>query len=128
MENPIIYILLNGELKMSPGKAAAQAVHASMLLNSRSREDFTSDYKRTVIILEAKNSEQIKNLYSYLDEVEVDCDYYIDEGKNEVDAYSATALAIGPIEYDDIKSREMLSAFPLFGKRKNYFKRFFAHE
>lgn len=115
MKNPILYIILNGELKMSPGKAAAQAVHASMMLNGNSKSDFMSDYKRTVIVLEAKNAEQIKNLYNYLDADEIlDADYYIDEGRNEVDAYSVTALAIGPIAYDDIEKREMFEAFPLF--------------
>lgn len=101
---------------MSPGKAAAQAVHASMMLNGNSKTDFVSDYKRTVIILEAKNAQQIINLYVYLDNIDMDCSYYIDEGKNEVDAYSVTALAIGPIEYDDTEKREMFEAFPLFSE------------
>lgn len=120
MKNPILYIILNGELKMSAGKAAAQAVHAAMMLNGNSKEDFIRPYRRTVIVLEAKNSEQIKNLYNYLDTDDVvDCNYYIDEGENEVDAYSVTALAIGPIEYDDWEKREMFESFPLFGKRKH---------
>ena len=55
MKNPIIYIVLNGELKMSPGKAAAQAVHSVMMLNNNY---FASNYKRTVVVLEAKNAEQ----------------------------------------------------------------------
>lgn len=124
MKNPIIYIVLNGELKMSPGKAASQAVHASMLLNNSSREDFRSEYRRTVIVLEANNAEQIKNLYAYLDDAGVYCDYYTDEGINEVDAYSVTALATGPIEYDDTEKRDMFSSFPLFGHNKNNWERF----
>lgn len=120
MKNPIIYIILNGELKMSPGKAAAQAVHASMMLNANSKSDFMSDHKRTVIVLEAKNAEQIKNLAIYLDEADIDCDYYIDEGKNEIDAYSVTALAVGPIAYDDKENREMFESFPLYnGDRRD---------
>lgn len=117
MKNPILYIILNGELKMSPGKACSQCVHAAMMLNGNSKSDFMSDYKRTVIILEAKNASQIKNIYNYLDDIEIDVDYYIDEGKNEVDAYSVTALAVGPIAYDDIEKREMFESFPLFGKK-----------
>lgn len=111
MTNPIIYVVINGELKMSPGKVAAQAVHAVMMLNGNSKEDFLSDYRRTVIVLEAKNAQQIMSLYCYLDQTNVDHDYYIDEGVNEVDAYSITALAafVG----DDPELREMFSAFPL---------------
>lgn len=112
MNNPRLYIVINGELKMSPGKVAAQAVHSAMLLNGNSKEDFLSDFRRTVIVLEAKNSQQIMNLYTYLNQSEVDHDYYIDEGVNEVDAYSITALAafVG----DDESLREMFEAFPLY--------------
>lgn len=116
MNNPLLYIVLNGELGMSAGKAAAQAVHAAMMLEST--DDFMSHFRRTVIVLEAKNSEQIKNLYNYLDEAGVNVDYYVDEGVNEVDAYSVTALAAGPIEADDIETREIFNAFPLYGKQK----------
>lgn len=112
MKNPVLYVILNGELKMSPGKAAAQAVHSALMLNGNSKEDFLSDYRRTVIVLEAKNSEQIKNLYTYLDETEVDANYYIDEGENEVDPYSVTALAafVG----DNEELRAMFEGFPLY--------------
>lgn len=120
MKNPIMYIVLNGELKMSPGKAAAQAVHSAMLLNGNSKDDFLSDFRRTVIVLEAKNAMQLQNLSIYLDEAEVDADYYIDEGVNEVDAYSITALAafVG----DNEELRQIFEAFPLYGKKKGWFK------
>lgn len=118
MKNPIIYIVINGELKMSPGKAAAQAVHASMTLGVNSISDFGSQQKRTVIVLEAKNTEQIKNLEEYLSLSDIDADYYIDEGVNEVDAYSATALAafIGDNHDYGVKEelRKIFEAFPLY--------------
>lgn len=123
MNNQIIYIVLNGELKMSSGKAAAQAVHAAMMLNIEARNDFMKNYKRTVIVLEAKNSEQIKNIYSYLDYVAVEADYYIDEGVNEVDAYSVTALAVGPIDTLDVEKRSIFAGLPLFGYKKSNWDR-----
>lgn len=113
--NPILYIVLNGELNMSAGKASAQAVHAAMMLQNNFGGNFTGSYKRTVVVLEAKNSEQIKNLHEYLRVAEVFSDYYIDEGKNEVDAYSITALAVEPIAHDDKELREIFESFPLFG-------------
>lgn len=125
MKNPIIYVVLNGELKMSAGKAAAQAVHAAMLFSANAHGDFLSSYKRTVVVLEAKNSDQIKNLYEYLDDSDIEADYYIDEGKNEVDAYSATALAAGPIEHEDKEKRDIFADFPLYGFKKSNWERFF---
>lgn len=97
---------------MSPGKAAAQAVHSAMLMSDNSREDFLSDFRRTVIVLEAKNAEQIKNLAWYLGEAGVDSDYYIDEGVNEVDAYSVTSLAAFVGDNEELRS--IFEALPLY--------------
>ena len=112
MTNPRIYVVLNGELKMSPGKAAAQAAHAVMLLNGNSKGDFVANHMRTVIVLEAKNALQIQNLALYLNDAEIDCDYYIDEGANEVDAYSITAMAayLG----EDEEKYALFEQFPLY--------------
>lgn len=114
MIKPTIYILLNGELNMSPGKAAAQSVHSAMMLGMNSHMDFMTDTKRSVIVLEAKNSDQIRNVEEYLANAGIDCEYYIDEGVNEVDAYSITALAAGPLESDDTEGRSIFEAFDLY--------------
>lgn len=121
--NPIIYIILNGECNMSAGKAAAQATHAAMLLEDNYDGSFAAHYKRTVIVLEAKNSDQIKNLAVYLDGAGIFNDYYIDEGKNEVDAYSVTALVVEPIAHDDTEKRKIFHDLPLFGYKKDLFSR-----
>lgn len=99
---------------MSPGKAAAQAVHAAMMLEERGLE-FTKFSKRTVIVLEAKNAGTLKSLQEYLDIADIWSDYYIDEGVNEVSPYSPTALAVEPIDADDTDKRELFSGFNLFG-------------
>lgn len=113
---PTIYVILNKDLRMSPGKAAAQAVHASQMLSEVSRDDFLKEYRRTVIVLEG-TTEQIKNLYDYLDDADVDSEYYIDEGANEVDAYSVTALAAF-VDTEDKK--EIFSGFKLYSGKENY--------
>lgn len=109
---PTIYVIINKDLNMSPGKAAAQAVHAAMMLGDNSIEAFKSEYRRTVITLEG-TTEQIKNIYNYLNDAGFDVDYYIDEGMNEVDAYSATALATFISEEKD---KELFAGFKLYGK------------
>lgn len=125
MKNPVIYVVLNGELKMTAGKAVAQAVHAAMMQSANAHGDFLSDYERTVVVLEANNTQQLLNLYTYLDETEVEANYYIDEGRNEVDAYSVTALVAGPIAHEDKELRDIFAPFPLFGKKKNDWGRMF---
>jgi peptidyl-tRNA hydrolase len=124
MDNPFIYVLLNGSLKMSPGKAAAQAVHAVGALNRHyGIRDWSDRTQRTVIILEAENQEQMDNLQEYLAELDVPTGSYIDEGVNEISPYSVTALAVGPIAADDIEKRAILKPFPLFPRKRGFFKR-----
>ena len=119
MLNPIIYILINGSLKMSPGKAAAQAVHAfASLENDYTIKEFSRNIQRTVIVLEVDNQQQIDNLSKYLTACSIPCSSYIDEGVNEVSPYSVTAMAVGPIYSDELDKRQLFSTFPLFPKRK----------
>lgn len=117
MKNDILYVILNGFLDMSGGKAAAQAVHAAKMI---SKDNFTSNFKRSVIVLQADNCEQMRNLHEYLDRAGIKSEYYIDEGKNEVDAFSLTALAVHPFDSDDLEKREIFESFPLYGATKDY--------
>lgn len=113
-ENPILYVVLNGSLGMSSGKAAAQAVHAAMLLEGNYDGLFVSAYKRTVVVLEAKDGETIKNLLEYLQGAEIFAAYYIDEVVDG-EPYQITALAVEPIAYDDEEKRSIFSNFKLAG-------------
>ena len=63
--NPILYVILNKELNMSAGKAAAQTAHAVAMLGNFNNA-FIDFNKRTVIVLEAENEAQIRNLNEYL--------------------------------------------------------------
>lgn len=125
-ENPVLYIVLNGELEMSPGKGAAQAVHAAMLLEGNYPGLFVSNYKRTVVVLEAENGETLKNLMEYCQGAEIFAAYYIDEVSEKGKPYQVTALAVEPIDHDDEEKRSVFENFPLFGgyitvKRNNRF-------
>lgn len=114
MTNPTLYVILNNELNMSPGKAAAQAVHAAMMLKPKQRTDFMSDYRRTVIVLGAKNQNQLTSIGDYLFDAKIEFQYYVDEGVNEVDAFSTTALAVEPIDSEDPK-RNIFAGLPVYG-------------
>lgn len=112
--NPIIYVLLNKSLNMSAGKAASQAAHAVAMLKPNQIEAFTESFKRTVIVLEAKDQQQMENLWTYLQDAGLYCRGYVDEGANEVNAYSLTALAVEPIDADDNKMRAIFEKFCLY--------------
>lgn len=113
--NPILYVVLNGELDMSPGKAAAQAVHAAMLLEGNYQGLFVSAYKRTVVVLEAKDGETLKNLMEYMQGADIFGAYYVDERSEKGEPYQITALAVEPIACDDKEKRLVFKDFPLFG-------------
>lgn len=124
----LLYVLINGELKMSPGKVAAQTVHAIGELNRYSDEFrlFSYEPKRTVIVLEAKDSQQIINFKRYLEYLNIKAGFYVDEGANEVSPYSITAMAIGPLYTDDEETREIFKPFSLYPRRKaKWYKRLF---
>jgi peptidyl-tRNA hydrolase len=115
--NPVLYVILNGSLNMSAGKAAAQAVHAAMMLSPDDLLPFNGQdkpYKRTVIILEARDQDQLHGISDYLFEANINHEYYVDEGVNEVDAFSLTALAVAPIDHDDYEKREIFAALPTY--------------
>jgi len=114
-ENPVLYVVLNGELGMSPGKAAAQATHAAMLLEGNYDGIFVSGYKRTVVVLEAENGETLKNLLEYCQGAEIFAAYYVDEKSEEGKPYQITALAVEPIAHDDEEKRSVFKDFPLYG-------------
>lgn len=125
--NPVLYVILNGSLNMSAGKAAAQAVHAAMMLPEACRSEFSREdrpYRRTVIVLEANNSAQIEHLAQYLDSTGMCYETYIDEGENEVPPFSLTALAVETIDEDDDETRGIFASLPLYGKEKHETKKY----
>ena len=100
-----LYVLVNKDLKMSIGKTAAQVAHAVARLNIA--------HPHTVIVLEG-NSWQLQNLNTYLSEIKIHS-LYIDEGANEVLPMSATALAFGLYELDEVP--DYVAGFKLLKKK-----------
>lgn len=87
--NGKMYVIVNKELGMSAGKVAAQVAHAVARLDV--------GIPRTMIVLEG-TGEQLHNIDTYLERANVPHHLYIDEGANEVQPMSATALALGMVE------------------------------
>jgi peptidyl-tRNA hydrolase len=116
METPILYVILNKELNMSAGKAAAQTAHAVASLG-KNLIWFGEKNRRTVVVLQAENQSQMENLWEYLNKEGLKAEYYIDEGENEVPAYSMTAMAVEPFYDDDRNMRAIFEGFRLFNVR-----------
>lgn len=119
MYNPAIYIWLNKELHMSVGKASAQAAHAVVMslieLNSELyKAKWVASPHRTIIVLEARNEAHMRSIRDYLDEREIETHIVIDEGANEIDPHTPTALATRIMNKDDEKVIKTMSTFKLY--------------
>ena len=104
-----MYVLVNTDLKMSKGKTAAQVAHAVTRLDV--------GVPRTMIVLQA-TTEQLHNLDTYLERVNIPHHLYIDEGVNEVPPMSATALAFGMVE--DGFTPDFIDGFWLLGESMTF--------
>lgn len=105
ISKPVIYVVVNKGLSMTPGKLAAQVGHAVALVMSDYNHDQCSDLwltqpHRWLIVLEATNGEQLYHLGEYLRERNVPNYRVIDEGVNEIQPFSVTAIGVGILDKD----------------------------
>lgn len=108
-----MYILINKDYPMSPGKVAAQTAHAV----ARLKDDCHPDM---VVVLEA-TSDQLYNLEDYLYNKNVECHLYIDEGANEVPPYTITAMAVEALP--EFSYWELFAGFKLYkGEKKRWLR------
>lgn len=130
------YIIIPKQPKMSAGKIASQAVHASFMALEKQKYNITKkddntittingngtrivnewkDEGQTVIVLECKNQLQLMSAAKYLEQWSVPHHLYIDEGMTEVDPLTPTALATGVMHK---YSWWMLKQFKLYGAKR----------
>lgn len=94
MLQPTVYIFINKSLNMSVGKVAAQAAHAMAKVSMlASKEHWLSGVPQTVLIMEGKDGAQLKNIAGYLSGLSIENYLVVDEGTNEIEPYTVTALA-----------------------------------
>lgn len=117
MDNPTLYIFINKSLNMSTGKVASQAAHAaaySMAQNHQEDNDlWLLNIEKTVIILEARDENHIRNIKDYLRQRGVNSEYIIDEGMNEVPPQTITALATTYMDKNEA-SKQLMGKFKLY--------------
>jgi peptidyl-tRNA hydrolase len=116
--NPILYIFLNKGLHMSSGKAAAQASHAAMMaaVNANSNDAYVwkTANEKTIIVLEARDEQHMRNIQHYLKQRKVDTQIIIDEGVNEIDPHVPTALVSNILDKDAPEETAPFSSFRLY--------------
>jgi len=106
---PVMYVIVNRELKMSPGKLAAQVAHSTCKASHRAEtaERTTNEYvcwqewwngSYTKIILKASEFE----LKQIMEKYHVLCVFTRDEGRTEIPKGSLTTVAFMPMRRGDV--------------------------
>lgn len=131
--DPVHYIFLNKGLRMSPGKLAAQAAHATALyvewvyqgtihqggfpsgLEAREiyREWMDSGHY-TKLTLEVADSEQMHTIDRYLQDRGFATFMVIDEGRTEINPFQPTALAVEVVDKADPRMETIFGEFKLY--------------
>ena len=118
MDNPIVYIFANKGLKMSPGKLASQVAHAVIIMSSNEEQSELKLWKstphKTIIVLEARDENHIRNIRQYLLVRGYNTYDVIDEGVNEIDKHTITALSTEILEKDNEDVIKTFSSFDLY--------------
>lgn len=117
MKRPTIYVFINKSLGMSSGKIAAQAAHAGAYSMARNELESNTEWlqaiHKTVIVLEARDEQHLRNIKDYLGQRDVESEFIIDEGINEVPHHSITALVTVMIDKNE-NADQLFSTFNLY--------------
>lgn len=117
-ENPIIYIFLNKSLGMSVGKAAAQAAHAAVFAAASSdmskQQLWRVSPHKTIIVLEARDENHLRNIEKYLSQRDFTANMIVDEGVNEIDPHTITALSSEILDKNNLDVKDTFSTFKLY--------------
>ena len=103
-------ILIRKDLKMSPGKIAAQAAHASVQATLSANKKLVSNWKKTgmkKIALKVNSLEELNKYYEKALQSDIVCSKISDAGHTEIKPGTTTCVAIGPgpeKKIDDITS------------------------
>ena len=107
-------VVLRGDIKMSCGKAAAQACHASVsaVLKSDSRTvrrwELAGQKK---VMLKAKSAQELLEMKKKCGKMKLACALITDAGRTELAPGTITALGIGP--EDEKKVDKVTGSLPL---------------
>lgn len=117
MKSPVMYLIANKGLEMSPGKLAAQVAHAAV----RSALDLPEiaaavwlESGETKIVLEARDTEHLLLSQKYIEARGFKTFLVIDEGRTEVPALSATVLGVELVDKAEDKVKATFETFKTY--------------
>lgn len=125
IKNPVMYVFVNKGLKMNTGKVSAQVAHAQEELFTELRHlggeawehhlNCMSQNPRTVIILEAKDTDELYKINSYLESCDIITGIYVDEGSADGDyMLEPTAVACEYLDKCDPRTETIFKMFKLY--------------
>lgn len=101
---PVMYIFVNTEAGMSPGKLAAQAAHAAVEAYRISENPKIDAWyvggHYTKLIMDGGSELRLKIIKDYLEWRGFSSELIIDEGRTEVEPFTATALGVEIVDKD----------------------------
>jgi PTH2 family peptidyl-tRNA hydrolase len=116
--NPVMYIIANRGLRMSPGKLAAQVAHAAVEAYLISDEKMVSRWYRgghhTKIVLGVDDEMAMANVEQYLKERGFKVKQIIDEGRTEIKPFSRTAIGVEIVNKTDPHVEDTFSSFKTY--------------
>lgn len=95
-------IILRRDLKMSAGKAAAQAVHAAVTALEEARRHYPRWVEewfkqgQKVVVLGVNSLNELLNLKNKAEELKLPAALIVDAGRTELKSGTITAVGIGP--------------------------------
>lgn len=125
--NPVQYLILNKGARMSTGKAAAQAAHASVEgVRLSAKEPWGNPWDTSIvnrwyqgghyakIVLEAADELALLKAERYIRDRGFKTALIIDEGRTEFLSLTSTALGVEIVNKDEPHVQQTFSAFKLY--------------
>lgn len=112
MSKPTVYIFMNKSLGMSSGKLAAQSAHAMALVDTS--KNWKTSAHRTILIMQARDDGHIRNISDYMAERGFKSFMVVDEGVNEIEPHTITALATEVVDRELEHTADTFSTFELY--------------
>lgn len=94
-------IVVRSDLKLSKGKMAAQAAHASLEAYKKADKDATEEWENSgmkKIVLKVENLEKLMEIYNKLKESKLKPSLIKDAGFTEIEPGTITCVGVGPAE------------------------------
>ena len=98
-------IIVRADLKLSKGKMAVQAAHASLEAYKKAEKDAIEEWEATgtkKIVLKVADEKELMDIYNRLKESKLKPSLIKDAGLTEIPAGTTTCVGVGPAEENHV--------------------------